>query len=546
MTSTIRDSKIFSHFHLKLNSVCAILQQFLCVEVSVRKNIAFFFLIFLIFSLSADISKEFDFLHSASFSFKNNIPYIRVLVKSYENGTTIENIKSFECGENTVNAKSLTFSVSSFTPAVVKYRIAFQELSHDELRDHAVKSKLWSEKSGLETEIFVHGAIFSINKSTIDNREYFIVSKELYDESEIDKMLNKFREMFPENNIVPISVPETNVKSEIEVKTDNGKEYNCSNLLMIHPESGFMAAGDTYPDGRNYFLTPSDASKAELVIEDSVENILPRILPGEMFLSAPLETLKAQAVAARTDIFMQLGKRHVSEIWHICSEVHCQKVIWNGKIDKKFVQAVKETEGQVLLFKGTHVARAPYCSSAGGRTEDIRNVWFTAEKPYLAGVWDGDKPLKLDLSKEADLKKFLESDYGEDNIKMNKRHRWKVEFQQEKIDKLVNSRKNIGKLKEIRALQRGVSGRIYKAEFVGTTSSFTVYGELNIRKLLDNLYSSAFLAHKDGDIWIFEGAGWGHGVGMSQMGAVSLGRKGRDSKFILKRYYPKTDIVKIY
>ncbi|MBQ4437953.1 SpoIID/LytB domain-containing protein [bacterium] len=511
-----------------------------------RKNIVFFFLIFLVFSISADISQEFDFLHSASFSFRNNVPYIRVHVKSYENGTKIENIKSFECGSSEIVAKSFTFSVSKFSQAVVKYRIAFQELAQSELRSHAEKVKLWSMKTGMETEIFVHGAIFSINKSTIDNREYFITSKELFTKDESEKLLSKFRELFPDHNIVLIPVHESNASSTINVKTDDGKSYKCQNLLLIHPKAGFMAGNDSYPGDKNYFITPLAASKGELVIEDSVENILQRILPGEMFLSAPLETLKAQAVAARTDIFMQLGKRHVSEIWHICSEVHCQKVIWNGKVDSKFVQAVKETEGEVLLFNGTHVARAPYCSSAGGRTEDIRNVWFTAEKPYLSGVWDGDEPLDLDLSKEEDLAKFLQSDYGEDNIKMNKRHRWEVRFTQEKLNELVNSRKNIGNINKINALSRGVSGRIYKIEFVGNAGRLTVYGELNIRKLLDNLYSSAFLARKEGDEWIFSGMGWGHGVGMSQMGAVSLGRKGRDFRFILKRYYPKTEISKIY
>ena len=494
----------------------------------------------------ADIVGEFDYLHSASFSFKNNIPYIRVHVKSYENGSKIENIENFECGDRKIYAKSFTFSVSDFTPATVKYKIAFQELSHSELKTYSEKAKFWQEKSGIETAVFVHGAVFSINKSTIDNREYFITSKELFTKDESEKLLNKFRELFPDRNIVSIPVHESGAKSEIKVKTDAGKSYNCRNLLLIHPKTGFMAGDDSYPGEKNYFLTPVSGSKGELVIEDSVENILQRILPGEMFLSAPLETLKAQAVAARTDIFMQLGKRHVSEIWHICSEVHCQKVIWSGKIDSKFVQAVKETEGEVLLFNGTHVARAPYCSSSGGRTEDIRNVWFTAEKPYLSGVWDGDEPLQLDLSKEADLVKFLESGYGEDNLKMNRRHRWEVRFPQEKLNELANSRKKIGNVNEIKALLRGVSGRIYKAEFVGTEGTLTVYGELNIRKLLDNLYSSAFVAKKVDGEWVFKGMGWGHGVGMSQMGAISLGKKGRDFRFILKRYYPKTNILKIY
>ena len=510
------------------------------------RRIILFFLFFISISAFANIVEEFDFLHSASFSFKENIPYIRVHVKSYENGTKIENIKSFECGNSKIAAKSFTFSVGKFTPAVVKYKIAFQELAQNELKSHVEKSKLWSIKTGMETEIFVHGAIFSINKSTIDNREYFITSKELFSKDESERLLNKFREEFPDHNIVLIPVHESNAKSEIKVMTDEGKNYKCQNLLLIHPKAGFMAGEDSYSGDKNYFLTPVEKGKAELVIEDSVENILQRILPGEMFLSAPLETLKAQAVAARTDIFMQLGKRHVSEIWHICSEVHCQKVIWNVKIDSKFVQAVKETEGKVLLFNGTHVARAPYCSSAGGRTEDIRNVWFTAEKPYLSGVWDGDEPLDLDLSKEADLRTFLQSGYGEDNIKMNKRHRWEVRFSEEKIENLLNARKKIGKLVSINALSRGVSGRIYKIEFAGTEGKLIIHGELNIRKLLDNLYSSAFLARKEGDEWIFSGMGWGHGVGMSQMGAVSLGRKEKDFRFILKRYYPKTEISKIY
>ena len=531
---------------LRLCYFAGVLLSCLAVEASVRKYIFLFLCLLFVQALQADISKEFDFLHSASFSFRNSIPYIRVHVKGYENGAKIENIKSFECGNSEISAKSFTFSIGNFTPAVVKYRIAFQELAQNELKSHAEKSKLWSLKTGMETEIFAHGAIFSINRSTIDNREYFIVSKEIFEKSIAEELLSKFREMFPDQNIVSIPVHETNAKSEIKVRTDDGKSYKCPDLILIHPKAGFMANGDSYPGDKNYFITPLSGSKGELVIEDSVENILQRILPGEMFLSAPLETLKAQAVAARTDIFMQLGKRHVSEIWHICSEVHCQKVIWEGKIDSKFVQAVKETEGQVLLFNGSHVARAPYCSSAGGRTEDIRNVWFTAEKPYLTGVWDGDEALDLDLSKEEDLGKFLTSDYGEDNIKMNKRHRWEVRFTQEKLNELVSLRKNIGNVNEIKALSRGVSGRIYKIEFVGNAGKLTVYGELNIRRLLNNLYSSAFLARKEGEEWIFSGAGWGHGVGMSQMGAVSLGRKGKDFRFILNRYYPKTDISKIY
>nr|HPG37134.1 amidase [bacterium] len=105
---------------------------------------------------------------------------------------------------------------------------------------------------------------------------------------------------------------------------------------------------------------------------------------------------------------------------------------------------------------------------------------------------------------------------------------------------------NIGTIHSIEALARGVSGRIYKAVFKGSGGTETVYGELNIRKILNNMNSSAFIVSKGEGIWTFSGAGWGHGVGMSQMGAISLGRKNKDFKYIMKRYYPGTEVTKIY
>lgn len=507
-----------------------------------------FIIIFFISPLRGDVAEEFDFLYGASFAFKNGIPYIRAHIKSYQNGVEIGNISSFECNDKTVKADSFKISPIMFREAVVKYKIAFQELSQKELKNYAEKLNEWREKTDLETEIFVNGAIFSVNRSTIDNREYFVATKELFDKEDSEERINKYRRLFPQSSIFSIPVLNGAARSVMQLKTSDGKYYNCSNLVAIRSKEKeeFVVGKDSFEGGATYFLTPSSVRKIELAIEDSVENLVKKILPGELFLSSPLETLKAQAVAARTDVFMQLGKRHIAEPWHICSKVHCQKILWGEPSNPKFVQAVEETKGEILIYGGTYVARAPYCSSSGGKTEDIRNVWFTAEKPYLRGVWDGDKILDLDLSKENDFKAFLAMDYGEDNIQMNKRRRWEVTFSQEKIDELINKTYKIGKLKSVKPLSCGVSGRVYKIEFVGEESSAELYGELNIRKLLNNLYSSAFVVSHVNDEWIFKGMGWGHGVGMSQMGAISLGRKNRDFKFILQKYYPGTDIIKIY
>ncbi len=485
-------------------------------------------------------------MHSASFKFSKGVPFIRAHIKGYHSGVEVKNVTSFKCNGKTVKTGSFRVFVNKFNSQEVMYKLSFQELSVPELKSYAGTLAKWEEDAEIPMEIYVHGAIFSINTLKIDNREYYIAARELLSRESAYKQLAKYRSEFPGSNISLIPVLTKPSSSVIKVKSQDGKNHECLNIVTVGKESFFYTGDDRYGSNSEFFFTASSDKSLELSIEDSVENLVKQILPGEMFLSAPLETLKAQAVAARTDIFMQLGKRHVSEPWHICSEVHCQKILWGKEIDPKFVAAVKETEGMVIMFKGSHIARAPYCSSSGGKTEDIRHVWFSAEKQYLKGVWDGETPLELDLSKEDDLKKFLDSDYGEDNIPMNKKHRWSVTYRQEELDEIVNKSLNIGTIHSIEALARGVSGRIYKAVFKGSGGTETVYGELNIRKILNNMNSSAFIVSKGEGIWTFSGAGWGHGVGMSQMGAISLGRKNKDFKYIMKRYYPGTEVTKIY
>jgi len=464
-----------------------------------------FSIVFIVFPVSG--TDDFDFMHNASFKFNQGVPFIRAHVKKYGKSLKVSEIKGFRCGEKKVLTPEITVSVVKFSKGETKYKLAFTEIALSKLSNYKMLAGKWEEMSGLKTEIYVNGAVFSINTTKIDNREYFITAADLYDKGQAEKKLSFFRKKFPGENIFIIPVMTKATRSLLNITAVNGKTHKCSNLVSIDSNGSFSVGTDSYESRGEFFITASSLHTLDLAVEESVEHLVEKILPGEMFLSAPLETLKAQAVAARTDIFMQLGKRHVSEPWHICSEVHCQKISWGQKIDQKFIKAVKETEGMVIIHNGSHIARAPYCSSAGGRTEDIRNVWFTAEKPYLSGVWDGDSPLALDLSKEADLLKFLESDYGEDNIKINRKHRWKKVFKTAELDEIVNKSLNIGKVEDIVPLNRGVSGRIFKVLFKGEKGEQTVYGELNIRRILDNMYSSAFLIRKSEGEWEFSGMG---------------------------------------
>ena len=507
-------------------------------------RLSVFNIIFFILSLGASEDIDFHLKHSASFSFKDSVPLIRVHIKDYKSGLKVSGLSSFKCNKKSIKAESIQVVTSVFVPAVTKYKLSFQEISHSQLKSYNILVNEWKKRTGKNVTIYVSGAIFSINKSRIDNREYFITMEELLEKDEALKLLTNFRARYPSNNISLIPILTSTSSSKTTVKTAKGS-FKCTNTIELSPKDNLIIGEDNYENSEGFFLVPTSGQKISLAKEASIEKLVEKILPGEMFLSAPLETLKAQAVAARTDIFMQLGKRHVSEPWHICSEVHCQKVIWGQKIQDKFVKAVNETKGEIILYDGSYVARAPYCSSAGGHTEDIRNVWFTAEKKYLKGIWDGDKPLDLNLRRESDLETFLNTDYGEDNIEMNKRHRWKKEITTEEMDKYLSKFK-LGHIKKLQALKRGVSGRIYKMNFEGTKGRKTIYGELNIRRLLGNMNSSSFIVRKRGNKWMFKGMGWGHGVGMSQIGAISLGRKDKTYKYILKRYYPGTEVKSLY
>jgi len=510
------------------------------------------FLILLIFSISVNwvVSAfddiDFEHLHSASFSFVKSVPQIRTHINSYPSTIKISGISRIECGEKVVETENATVTLLSVEPSQTRYILALQELSRAELPEYEEIKKDWNSKVPYDLEIFVHGGIFSINETRVDNREYYIALKERFDHKKGHQLLQKYRALNPDKSVSLIPVLMKSAASKISVNPGSGKKgIVCNNAVFLKANKGIIVENDKYDLSGKYYITSLYKNKLELAVEEDIEKLVERILPGEMFLSAPLETLKAQAVAARTDIFMQLGKRHITEPWHNCSEVHCQKIKWGDAVHAKFIQAVTETKGSVLLHNGTHVARAPYCSSSGGRTEDIRYVWFTAEKPFLKGVWDGDEPLDLDLTKESDLRKFLNMDYGECKLDINRRHRWKVSYSQSEMDGFLKNR-GIGSLKKIIPLRRGVSGRIYKVRFVGTEGSEIVFGELNIRRILNNMFSSAFIVSTIDNNWVFEGMGWGHGVGMSQMGAIGLGRKEKDFKFILKRYYPGTEVVKLY
>lgn len=311
--------------------------------------------------------------------------------------------------------------------------------------------------------------------------------------------------------------------------------------------------------GRVY-VAPGDGGGLVVVNEARIETILEGVVASEIFASAPLEALRSQAVAARTDMLAKVGLRHYADPFSICSEVHCQAYKGMGRVNPRIAEAVQTTRGVVLVGSDGRLVDTFYSASTGGHSENNENAWRMAPHPNLRGRPDlqpgASNPL-ADGPTEAAVKALLDGpdrSWGAASGRNKAALRWEVT---RSASELLPSLKKYGipqPIKAMRVLQRGVSGRIIHMAFtLADGSERKLWGELRIRRALKGLRSSLMLftpGPADGNgvprSWTFRGAGYGHGVGMDQTGAVGRAAKGQDHKTILGHYYHGAQIEKLY
>lgn len=322
----------------------------------------------------------------------------------------------------------------------------------------------------------------------------------------------------------------------------------------------------------------------------SLEDYLSSVISSEMNASSPIELLKAHAIISRSWLLAQKNKatelagdyqscistdeeyirwydREDHDHFDVCADDHCQR--YQG-ISKAYTPAVKEaieaTHGEVLTYNG-RICDARFSKCCGGITERFENTWEPVPHPYLDKVTDSATPLPAcDLTDEQQARDWILSspdvfcntnDTAILSVVLNDydletRHffRWKVSYTTEEITTLVNKRLGIdfGSILEITPLERGVSGRIIRLRIIGSRKTMTIGKELVIRKIFSasHLYSSAFVVEKQEDGFTFVGAGWGHGVGLCQIGAAVMSAKGYKHTEILAHYFKDSKLEKIY
>ncbi|WP_077155492.1 SpoIID/LytB domain-containing protein [Bacteroides bouchesdurhonensis] len=328
-----------------------------------------------------------------------------------------------------------------------------------------------------------------------------------------------------------------------------------------------------------------------------IEDYLTSVISSEMSATASLELLKAHAVISRSWLLNKIEERerenekpqiktdsavHSSFIkWYdheahthfdVCADDHCQRYQGITRTStSKAIEAVFSTRGEVLMFEN-HICDARFSKCCGGALEEFQNCWKNVEHPYLVGKRD-DKTANelpdLTIESEADQwirtspsafcntqdKKILSQVLNNYDQETTDFYRWKVTYTQQELSELIYDRSGIdfGKIIDLIPIERGTSGRIVKLKIVGTLRTLIIGKELEIRRTLSSshLYSSAFVIDKEGEeeipsLFILTGAGWGHGVGLCQIGAAVMGEQGYTYNEILSHYYPGSTIEKQY
>lgn len=331
-----------------------------------------------------------------------------------------------------------------------------------------------------------------------------------------------------------------------------------------------------------------------------VETYLISVISSEMRATSSLELLKAHAVISRSWLLAQMEQRKAEnnnavkqpslfktdeEIvrWYdredhkhfdVCADDHCQRYQGITKAaNKHVVEAIKQTAGEILTSRG-EICDARYSKCCGGAVEEFQYCWENIRKPYLQALPDTmpDTTSLPNLTNEAVARQWILSspnafcnttdqkvlsqvlnDFDQETTDF---YRWTQIYSQAEVKQLLEEKlaMQFGDIIDLIPMERGKSGRIYRLKIIGTQRTLIIGKELEIRRALSksHLYSSAFVIEKvdikDGvpQQFIIKGAGWGHGVGLCQIGAAMMGVQGYRYDEILLHYYKSAEITKAY
>lgn len=325
--------------------------------------------------------------------------------------------------------------------------------------------------------------------------------------------------------------------------------------------------------------------------EISVEQYLASVISSEMSATAPEELLKAHAITSRSWLVAMLDMkqkystvgipsqrsddregeiirwydREDHDIFDVCADDHCQRYQGSTKIISKTAQkAVQETRG-VFLIHNDVICDARFSKSCGGVSEKFENAWGNTSIDYLTCVpcstdqypplkteeeasrWIRSSPKAFCNTTDGNILRQVLPSFDQETTDF---FRWTVRYTVQELSDLVRKKSGIdfGEIQELLPIARGDSGRLIKLKIIGTKRTLTVGKELEIRRWLSpsHLYSSAFVVDKKDEEFVLTGAGWGHGVGLCQIGAAVMAVEGWKAEDIVRHYFKGSELKKLY
>ncbi len=427
---------------------------------------------------------------------------------------------------------------------------------------------------GIATTAWRPGVVLSLGGGDMDNREYWMVTEPFADENAAREYARTYEPIGEAVVVKDIIRKSSGTLLFGQHRLENGLRIvadKAEALLQLHDVTVGI---EFHWQHKRTQLIPgvleinlNNAGHLQAINELDIESYLMSVNSSEMTKDNPIELLKAQTIAARSTILATMGKHHYDENFHICSDDHCQCYHGVGNISQASRQAAHDTLGENLLHDG-RVCDARYAKICGGIMEDYRDIWDHREIPYLVPGSDGRENMTYPLRDEQQVKDYIDSSPDvwcntqkyeiPSSLPYNTRElfRWKVSYEREELEALISRRldENFGDLIDIIPGDRAPGGRLIYMDVVGSKRTLRVGKELMIRRALSesHLYSACFYIERAydaaGKITHFHliGAGWGHGVGLCQVGATVMAQQGFDYRAILAHYYKNSKLEKLY
>lgn len=375
------------------------------------------------------------------------------------------------------------------------------------------------------------------------------------------------------------SYEEAKLNTEIDSWIEEDYEYSYCDLLIydvdkqkdyylrapIRIESSAPVIVNNVP--RSNFWNPSEyvtreyesdlrviinqIGKMNLIAHSDFENYVAGVIPNEIGTDSPMEAMKAQAIAARSEaLFKVLNGVHKDDGFDLCASVHCQVFSGITDINPVTESAVENTSGMVGVYKD-NIINAVYSTSCGGKTETSANAWNGREVPYLTSIYDGSGSNSWDLTQNYYAEKWIKDpqpvfcNTQDEKGWVRNTYTWEKKFTPDGFHRMMENKASFGSYVGYEVLERGESGRIIKMKLKGSQGDLVLDNELVIRQTLGGLRSSLFYIVKDSQYIRIIGRGSGHGVGMCQIGAINMAKQNYTCEQILKHYFKGIDLKKI-